>query len=307
MFHQFDQDLVAKFTQQAMEFLTKYQLRTVPINYTIAFDLVSGARKDVVQAIRNLVEVDNHLSESQMEDLYQKFYLNHIQQSEDVLEPLGEILQNIVSVVATNNTGSEEFVEVLNRSKTIMNENPSRETLQPVINGLVEMTERTLAQHQGMLEELNKTKDETQKLKEALEETKLQAMTDPLTKLLNRQGLKQEMKRWQQDVADASLLMIDIDFFKSINDKFGHSVGDKVLTRVAMEIKNNVKGMDLAGRWGGEEFIVLLRDTHIDSAQKVAEHLRANVEALKLVHTRTKEKLPTITNSIGLSENRRLG
>jgi diguanylate cyclase (GGDEF)-like protein len=72
--------------------------------------------------------------------------------------------------------------------------------------------------------------------------------------------------------------MIDIDHFKEVNDKHGHKVGDKVLVEFANVIKENLRGSDIYARWGGEEFIVLMPETKIEQALKVAERLRKSVE-----------------------------
>jgi diguanylate cyclase (GGDEF)-like protein len=75
-----------------------------------------------------------------------------------------------------------------------------------------------------------------------------------------------------------SLLIIDIDYFKKINDKFGHLTGDKILLQSAKIIKNNTRKSDIAARFGGEEFLVLLPNTNISKAKRVAERIRRAVE-----------------------------
>ena len=76
--------------------------------------------------------------------------------------------------------------------------------------------------------------------------------------------------------------MADIDFFKSINDEFGHSTGDEVLRKVAMTLKQAARDTDLVCRYGGEEFCVLMPDTDIDAAELAAERLRLAIAELKL-------------------------
>lgn len=103
---------------------------------------------------------------------------------------------------------------------------------------------------------------------------------DHLTGLPNRHYLQQvfesELERYQRYRHHAfSLLMMDIDYFKQVNDRFGHVVGDKVLKRVAELLRRNVRSNDIAGRWGGEEFIILCPETDLEGAQVLAEQLRA--------------------------------
>ncbi len=92
--------------------------------------------------------------------------------------------------------------------------------------------------------------------------------------------------------------MFDIDFFKKFNDTYGHDCGDYVLTTVADTIKNGIRSQDLASRYGGEEFTVMLYDTDKDAAFKIAERIRKKIAGLKLKYNGNKVSL---TISIGLS------
>ncbi len=101
--------------------------------------------------------------------------------------------------------------------------------------------------------------------------------TDPLTGLMNRRGIddifKKEVNRFERKGTQFSVLLIDVDDFKQINDSHGHSLGDAVLKELAQVMLRNLRHMDTVSRWGGEEFLVLLPETTADQAQVVAEKL----------------------------------
>lgn len=105
------------------------------------------------------------------------------------------------------------------------------------------------------------------------------SLTDSLTTLLNRSGLEQELRRWANAKQPAVVALIDIDHFKSINDEYGHDVGDKVLSAFAKVLRNNLKQEDIVSRWGGEEFIVVFTDVPEKKAAKVLDALRILVES----------------------------
>ncbi len=107
---------------------------------------------------------------------------------------------------------------------------------------------------------------------------KTQAHIDPLTKILNRRGLMEDINRKITLAESFSLVVIDIDHFKQINDRYGHPTGDKVLQELALLIKSNIRSNDLFGRWGGEEFIMVLDTTVPATASALAEKLRQAVE-----------------------------
>ena len=121
------------------------------------------------------------------------------------------------------------------------------------------------------------------KLELAYKEVERLSVTDPLTGLLNRlhldAALNQELARCERQQGCFSLILLDIDRFKSVNDRFGHLVGDSVLVEVARVLTNNMRRADLLGRWGGEEFLVVCTDTNVEAAAVVAEKLRAAVAA----------------------------
>ena len=112
-------------------------------------------------------------------------------------------------------------------------------------------------------------------------ELTLQATTDGLTKLFNRTtfltAFAAEFQRSQRHKRPLSVLMLDIDYFKSINDRYGHHVGDSVLQKISAIFKEEVRKVDLIGRIGGEEFAVLLPETDLAGARKVAEKIRTRI------------------------------
>ena len=120
------------------------------------------------------------------------------------------------------------------------------------------------------------------KLKQTHEELKRVAMTDALTGIYTRRFLFEWMEKQVTFITRNSgrfgCMLLDIDFFKSINDTFGHGQGDTVLKKVAQVIKQAVRKGDIVGRYGGEEFLVLLPNANLSQAGLVAEKIRVDIE-----------------------------
>ncbi len=112
------------------------------------------------------------------------------------------------------------------------------------------------------------------------------ASTDPLTRLYNRRiflkWCEKELLRTQRTGVPFSLLMVDLDHFKQINDNFGHQRGDDVLCAAVERMQDSVRGIDVLCRWGGEEFAVLLPNASEEATQIVAERIRENVQKMKI-------------------------
>jgi diguanylate cyclase (GGDEF)-like protein len=138
----------------------------------------------------------------------------------------------------------------------------------------------------------------------AIENARLYEMAtlDRKTKLYNHgffaNRLTQEIERAERYKTDLTLMILDLDHFKNVNDKYGHMVGDEVLIAVSKSIKNQVRGFDVPARFGGEEFTVILPETNTKSAEIVAQRLRTAIKAL--VFTTPKGKF-SVAVSIGIA------
>jgi diguanylate cyclase (GGDEF)-like protein len=147
-----------------------------------------------------------------------------------------------------------------------------------------------------------------QLLREQALELRSQTFSDGLTGVANRrffdQAIEKEVRRARRSSMPLSLLMIDIDFFKSYNDHYGHQLGDDTLIRVAGALGECLQRKDdLVARYGGEEFAVVLPETGQVQALKLAEALRTRVALLDIPHAHTGDK-PYVTISIGLATRR---
>jgi two-component system cell cycle response regulator len=140
-------------------------------------------------------------------------------------------------------------------------------------------------------------------LKARLEESVEMAITDGLTGLHNRRYMEGHLKTLVtqsiQSGRSLSLLVADIDFFKSVNDTYGHDAGDQVLREFARRFRRNTRGIDLACRLGGEEFVIIMPDTDLARAIQVGERLRATIAADPFPITANKEL--RVTASVGIS------
>ena len=132
-------------------------------------------------------------------------------------------------------------------------------------------------------------------------EKQIQIMSqlDPLTGIFNRRYISQSLGKIHQQNGDYSLVVLDLDFFKNINDSYGHDVGDRVLRDVAQVLSLNLRGNDLVGRFGGEEFVLLLCDKQQTHAMEIAERCREKIEQLNVEYA--ENKTIKITASFGVA------
>lgn len=114
------------------------------------------------------------------------------------------------------------------------------------------------------------------------ERLKLDGLTDPLTGISNRRfferRLAEEVERWARQAGPLVCMLADVDFFKQVNDQYGHQVGDRVLRQIASLLGQDLRGSDVLARYGGEEFVLLLPGTTPAQGAAIAERLRSNIE-----------------------------
>jgi diguanylate cyclase (GGDEF)-like protein len=137
-----------------------------------------------------------------------------------------------------------------------------------------------------------------------VEESRLMATTDALTGLVNRRAFAdwamRELHRTQRYQDSMSFILLDVDHFKHINDRFGHAAGDLVLGSVARLLLDGVRNCDVVARWGGEEFVLALPSTGLAGAREVAERARKRLETAEIV-TELGERIP-VTASFGVAQ-----
>jgi two-component system cell cycle response regulator len=145
-------------------------------------------------------------------------------------------------------------------------------------------------------------------LRESVNNTMAMAVTDQLTGLYNRRYFERHLNvllgKAQEQERDLALMILDIDHFKAVNDSYGHDIGDAVLREFSARLRRNIRGVDLACRFGGEEFVVLMPDTDFAQADSVAERVRQSI-AEKMFDVGAPRPL-SVTVSVGVSLNESL-
>ncbi|MBT0585027.1 GGDEF domain-containing protein [Alteromonas oceanisediminis] len=213
---------------------------------------------------------------------------------------------------------TQELQSQLGDMGDLVNESTDIDTLKSDAQAYLERMQSTISQReevekeeeqvlisllQSLQRELTTMEKKTQQYRKKLLEQRLQTHTDPLTRIPNRiaynERMVQEFARWQRSNTPLCMAVIDIDHFKSINDRFGHAAGDKTLQVIAKQLRTHLRKTDFLARWGGEEFVVLFPDSELDSLLEPLETLRAKLESLPF---KFKQEPVTITASFGVTQ-----
>ena len=154
--------------------------------------------------------------------------------------------------------------------------------------------------HEGVVQDVTELREAEEKLRRSEEQNRLLAATDPITGVWNRRRctelIADEIAQVDRHGHTLSLLMLDVDYFKTVNDTYGHHAGDAVLFEIARRLIDGVRSTDAVARWGGEEFVVLLRNCDLADAVTTAEKLRQNIAGTPFA------EVGTISVSVGAAQ-----
>ncbi len=204
-----------------------------------------------------------------------------------------------------SNAAGDNMAEFSTALKSLSGQlNTGKGNLKTIIATAITAANNAQTRNTELEKRLAESSHQIEQLKDALSQVRSEADTDPLTGIATRGVFDRELPR-EVKRANAkrplSLMMLDIDFFKKVNDTYGHQVGDFVLRRLAAVLKQITKGKDIAARYGGEEFAIILPDTNLVDAHKLAETIRAGVNATPLKDRAMDVNVGRISISVGVS------
>jgi diguanylate cyclase len=205
---------------------------------------------------------------------------SHLQQAREIVGGLGGLADTIASDVARYRARMEQV-----SSELVRGQNGGQPPPPDVVLRLVEQLTLTMDRLQQRLASTEQQlKVQTSQIDEYLNE----ARTDPLTELPNRRAFDEELTKrlaqWKRDGTPLSLVIVDIDHFKTFNDRHGHLAGDAVLKQVASVLKGRTRTMDLVARIGGEEFAFILPSTTLEESRQATESIRLAVDRGEYQH-----------------------
>lgn len=295
------------FAEVALGQIRSLRQTAIPRNYEIWYVYATGYNAPLNKIINETLARSGKLTEADLEQIYET-YLSHIKTTDRIdkvgARVIGEI-DDVMKVLgdALGMTGA--YDASLSGAAQTLASAKSRDQIKAVVEALLRSTSEMRETNKALEDRLTLSKNEISNLQQSLEAIRAESLTDPLTGLGNRKYFDRMIGMAVQSALASgeplSLLLFDIDHFKSFNDSYGHLTGDQVLRLVGLSLKQTIKGQDITARYGGEEFAVVLPNTSLRQALTVADHIRRAVMAKELKKKSTGEILGRVTISVGVS------
>jgi diguanylate cyclase len=297
-------DQAAQIVRQAIPLANKYSLALNPIIYTVFYQYVGQQNPSVVSAIDALIAQQN-LTQTTV----QQVYLDHISSLEfKLVESMSANVGGLIHATQGAITRAEDDTQLYSNQLALASQQLTQIPLAPGVGAVLahlQQETRNMQESSAKLRtELMEANDKIASMRLEFNRVRHESLTDPLTGLKNRRAFDQELTQLFKSALDSqepiSLVILDIDHFKHINDTYGHLLGDSVLKKMAAWLSETVRGKDIVSRIGGEEFALLLPETDLRGAASVAENIRTNIAKRILKHG--ERTLGTVTVSAGAAQ-----
>ena len=298
------------YAKMALDLMDAKGVPAAPPNYTVWYNYVSDRFPDLKKKLDELIETDQAFDGNQNADLYDTF-VGHGREGVLVQDTGEQMQEQAREILLALGGASEEIKGASSSIKKELNSFVSEQSLGGIegfIQNMILETRRIQKTNDDLQAKLNQSSEKIQLLQENLQQAEEEIYTDALTGIANRKkfdvALLAEMAAAQKSGEPLCLVVGDIDEFKRFNDTYGHQVGDQVLKLVAHALHNNVKGSDLAVRYGGEEFALILPNTISENAYRLVETIRKAI-GTKRIHNKQKDMdYGSVTLSLGLAQYR---
>lgn len=301
-----DREASAGLLRIALQRMSQHPAALTPICYTVWYEYLAGINPHLVNSMDDRLGRGELLDDAAIQDLYKRYCSEFsIEMQLNVRENAQRILGDIQRLTEDAHQHTSEFGGHLAESANALSHTTDSDALRQVVQMLQKDTALMAASMDGLSQSLESSYSEIEDLRRQLESAKAEAMVDPLTGVMNRRGfdasITQAIEISRMTSAPLSLVVLDIDHFKRVNDTYGHLFGDKVISGLAAVLRANIKGKDGVARLGGEEFGLVLPETDLEGARQLSEKIRRMMELSKIRRLDKNEQIGGITISLGVA------
>lgn len=293
------------YAAAALQAIRDNGLQIDPKTFAVWYEYHRGANPGLQRVIDIILTNRNPVSPVAVERIYDRFIANLadyrvIRETSDRMQ---QTLAQLLALVGEAHDDAGNFGRAVRRvsGQFAANQVSIGDLVQSLLAEARDIGQRT----SRIQAELTRNAELMQTMQRTLEDARREAATDPLTGLANRRCLDETLQmragRAMNDGVDLSLLLLDIDHFKRINDQWGHPVGDEVLKLAAATVRTNIRDADLAARYGGEEFAVILPGLAAPPAAQIGDRIRRAFADSQVVLRGSGQSIGTITVSVGVA------
>jgi diguanylate cyclase len=303
MQYEISKEKSAEYLRQAIHHMSMQDAAFHPVSYAVWYEYSSGEHAHLIDEVNTLIEKEKKLNEKSTAQLFNKHIASlDADSAKSIVDRFNDVVSDITSSTEQAGQHTINFRKSLDAWSGEINQ-LGGEVAQRM-SGLLSDTDNMQQSMHALQNQLTSSLNEIEQLKNEIAKAKQEAVSDSLTGLMNRRGFDVALNQSLESATpheDTCLIIGDIDFFKRVNDTYGHLFGDKVIQAVARIMKTVAGGLYTAARYGGEEFVLLLPHTSLETAREVAEMIRQHVANISIKNNVTNKLISNITISLGVT------
>ncbi len=295
---------------RALERLKGERLPPTPKFYTLMYHYYAGSDPDLVAAVEAAAQ-QGGLIQAGLEELHRRFFglAEEERAVRETRQELESLMNQLMGALSEAGQETERYADALSTAEQGLSKDKfNPKDLRQLIEMIAQETRQLSERNQALEKQLRDSAARMEALQSSLEEARRASNRDGLTELANRKAFDLALERYIDAAADGAeptngqlaLLMIDIDDFKTFNDRYGHPIGDEVLKLCGHVITRDLGDNDLAARYGGEEFAVILPGRDPQTARDIAERLRQRMSRKRVRKRATNRDFGQVTLSVGV-------
>jgi diguanylate cyclase len=283
-------------------FMQQAYLPANPINYTVSYEYVSKNNTELCQSIEQQIAAKTRFDNFSMAELYNRYLTPVNQQHEHIVYQATGMLNRLTANTDVAAENVSHYLHTINNQLATLQQLTPEPSVAKVVNHLQQATTEIQHEQQQLQQQLLQANQLSHQLRNELKQLTEQRLRDPLTGLFNRAAMHNQVNRWlsEQPGRNIAAISISLDQFKDFNQQYGSQVSDIVLCKISDKISHFVQASGIAVRTGTDEFLVLLPDIDLRSANEVAQSVRAQVAKLRFVSARKQQALTKVTLSLGV-------
>lgn len=297
----------AEYSRLALQLIGKRHAPAIPLNYALFYFYVAGTNLLFNEKMDLLLGDGADWEHESAARLFMRYFTPCSDASmADLQHEMLTILNHVIDSMTGAAGTTRQRTDRLDQHLGMMRECRDPQQALQIAADILGEAQALVAESRGLESDLRSSAKKVDRLREELLHARREAATDALTGLSNRRAFDHELAKLMKRCGDAerrfSLIMMDVDHFKDVNDRHGHLIGDRVLRQLAHQVGSRTRSGDTVARYGGEEFAILLPDTRLEDAAQIAEHIREGIGKLNMRRTDTGTPIGTVTASFGVAE-----
>jgi len=282
--------------------LHTWGLASSPINYAVSYEYISGKNTALIAAITHQLSSEKKLDTFYIEEVYQRFVLGQSKFRDDLITDLDGLLSTAQNSNKQSTTSVNSLLLVLDKNLENMR-SLEPEKIKSAFTHIDQASKKFKNQIQTLNKELQQYRKQCKYLQLELTDIRKNIYLDPLTGLYNRKAMSKHLEAWFKEDPNKEIaaIVININQFSQITNKFGSLISDVLLTKIADKVASYVDDSGLPVRSAGDEFLILLPEIDNNIAKEIADKIRQGVEKMRFISSKSGIRLPKMTVSTGVN------